>query len=175
MTKPVRDLKSGKPEEVCPDGLCDPDLVEETKLKIGYEDAAFVRQLKFVSDEQVVALARDYNAIVEAHPEFFAKGARYGLLGSDFANYYMKVLQAAREAGGISGSASVVYHGQYRVPELALELHQLLESSSPDPVALPPIGSGSEAGQQLPAGVPCGLSGTPASLYNSRFQRIRAA
>jgi len=136
MNRPVRDLNSGKPEEVCPEGLCDLGLVAETKLKIGYENAAFVRQLEFVSAQEIAALVRDYEAAVARHPEFFQKGAKYGLLGTDFGGYYMRGFGAIRKAGGIAGSALVVYNGQYRVPELALELHALLQKGAPDPAAV---------------------------------------
>jgi hypothetical protein len=77
--------------------------------------------------EQMAALATDYDAAVAAHPELFQPGAKYGLLGPDFGQYYMHGFSTIRAAGGISGASAVVYNGQYRVPEIALELHQFLE------------------------------------------------
>jgi hypothetical protein len=103
------------------------------KLKIAYEDAAFQRQLLFVSKLHLEALARDYDAAVARRPAKFQKGGVYGLIGPSFAQYYLNVLGMVRKAGGISGSAAVVYKGQYRVPELALELHDLLGTGSPNP------------------------------------------
>jgi hypothetical protein len=127
-TAPVRDLATTP--NACPDGLCNPYAIRDTKKKIEYEREAWVFGTRFHTVAGMVAYSVECHAIKKQHAALFQSGSRYGLMGagpdelpptSKLVEHYAKY----RNSNDFDEGSKAFYEGQYRFPDIALSLSLL--------------------------------------------------
>ena len=137
-TNPVRALSNPIPpfndcRSNCPEGLCDPNLLEETKKKIEYERDAIALQRSYVNSEAFNAFADSLDRFEESNPELFKKGAIWWLASNkhetSISEYYLRQYIREKEEGReFSDLLKTTYEGQYMPPLLVYQIKQLNDS-----------------------------------------------
>jgi hypothetical protein len=124
-TDPVRDLASTP--GACPDGQCDPGPIAETRRKIDYERAAWVFGKTFQTVGGMVAFSLGAHRVAREHSALFAEGGRYSLLGPMLVEEITPdIATEVLGAKDFTGGAKAFYEAQYRMPQLARDMHLLL-------------------------------------------------
>ena len=121
----VRDLKSLPPDEACPDGLCNRDLLAENVRKVTYEIEATLYGISFSHPDDAMRGAKHLDAMGKKHPKWFEAGGRFSLLDPKTALERAASMIEMQKAGGLSGRAKLFYHGQHRLPQLVWDLVEL--------------------------------------------------
>ncbi len=94
---PVTDILVGdeKGDKNCPEGLCDPDLIRATNIKIFYEEQAYQINVTISSamKEEMAAAGQFLLDFEEKNPNLFEPGAKFYLLSKNYKNpfheYYL--------------------------------------------------------------------------------------
>lgn len=120
--KPVRSLSTIRGS--CKDGLCDKNILEETKQKIAYEKEALLLGCNTFTSEGLAALdkVQDY---IDRYPNDFSVLGPFNLLGKDFVRYYLSSIKPIIAAQDFAGGAKTMYEGQWVLPELVWKLMEL--------------------------------------------------
>lgn len=134
-TNPVRALSNPIPPSTdsrnnCPEGLCDLELLQETKRKIEYERVAVALQRSYVVPEAYEAFAKALEKYEGEVPEQFKKGAVWWLVSgkheTSVSQYYLRdYVRERRKGNQFSELLRIVYEGQYIPPMLVYEIKSL--------------------------------------------------
>jgi hypothetical protein len=112
----------------CPEGLCDPRLIASTKRKIGYERQAWVFGEQFRTPQGTVAFGTALLRVKKEHPELFSDGGPYRLISDMGYQGTLKQAQEELASRDFSAGAKRFYEGEYRLPEIAWDMHRLAQA-----------------------------------------------
>lgn len=113
--KPVRDLNSV--ENSCPQGLCDEHLIEETKIKVAYEKAAYEAEKPLYFSQDALIIAQTLQNHQDQFPEDFAPGKPFYIFTAaggktDWVQRFFKEAESLK-IGDAFAANQLTYEGQY--------------------------------------------------------------